>query len=80
MSFAHDSGTFSEVTFLVLLELRSLLALSEQSLECQSKYHLCQATGSDNVSSMYESVQMSCRFLDGLAHLVITIEVKDVRD
>lgn len=43
-------------------------------------YHLCQTPSRDNVASVDKAVKVAGRLLDGLAHVIVTIEVEDVGD
>lgn len=43
-------------------------------------YHLCQSTGSDNISRVHQAVQVSCALLDCLPHLIVAIKVEDIGD
>ena len=43
-------------------------------------YHLCKPSRSRNVSCMDQAVQVPCRFLDLLSHIIVTIQVKDISD
>ena len=42
-------------------------------------YHLCQTPSCDNVSRVYQTVQMPRRLLNLLPHVVVAVEVEDVR-
>ena len=44
------------------------------------QYHFCQASCGDNVPGMHEAIQVPRRLLDGLAHLIVALEVKDIGD
>lgn len=41
-------------------------------------YHLAKTPSRDNVSSVDETVQVAGGLLDGLAHIVITVDVEDI--
>lgn len=43
-------------------------------------YHLSKTTGSYNVAGVDEAVQVAGRLLDGLAHVIVAVEVEDVVD
>ena len=43
-------------------------------------YHLCQAPRRDDVARVDETIQMPGRLFYRLAHLVVAIEVEDVRN
>lgn len=43
-------------------------------------YHFGKAARGDDVASVNEAVQMSCGFLNRLAHLVVAVEIKDIGD
>ena len=41
-------------------------------------YHLLQASSSDDIPCVHETVEMSCALLDLLAHLVVDFHVEDI--
>ena len=43
-------------------------------------YHLCQTPSRDNVSSVDKAVKVAGRLLDGLAHVIVAVEIEDVCD
>lgn len=43
-------------------------------------YHLCQTPSRDNVSGVDKAVKVAGRLLDGLAHVIVAVEVEDVGD
>lgn len=49
-------------------------------MDSDSVYHLCQSTGSDNISCVHQPVQVSCTLLDCLPHLIVAIKVEDIGD
>lgn len=49
-------------------------------MDSDGAYHLCQSTGSDNISCVHQAVQVSCALLDCLPHLIVAIEVEDIGD
>lgn len=79
MAFARNTGTFSEIALLVLVNLNSQL-VSNTSLRIgtATAYHFGETTGSDNVAGMDKSVQVASRFLDLLTKVVVRIEVENV--
>lgn len=56
------------------------MLVSELSDSCQIRaYHLCQTPSCDNVSRVYQSIQMSRRLLDLFPHIIVAVKVENVR-
>ena len=43
-------------------------------------YHLCQTPSRDNVSGVDKAVKVAGRLLDGLAHVIVAVEVEYICD
>ena len=77
MSIADHSWAFAEVSALVLIDLCEWsVGVQHNSSE---SYHFRQTSSCDDVASVDKAIQMPCGLFDLLAHVILTIEVEDIR-
>lgn len=88
-----DARAFAKIGFLILVELFTrkgkkkivsrdvfLLCLQEISKGHICPYHFGQTSGRDYVSGVNQAVQVPCRLLDGLSHVIIAVKIEYIGD
>ena len=77
MSIADHAWAFAEVSALVLIDLCEWsVGVQHNSSE---SYHFRQTSSCDDVASVDEAIQMPSGLFDLLAHVILTVEVEDIR-
>lgn len=76
MSITDYTRAFAKVSTLVLVDLLWLAGIQYRSSE---SYHFRQTSSCDDVASVDKAIQMPSGLFDLLAHVILTVEVEDIR-
>ena len=82
LRFADHTWTLAEYASLVFLHLRKkcVSRVDQFSDASNSTDHLRQTPGGDNISCMYETIEMLSALLYLHSHLIIHLHVEDICD